>query len=37
VASNVYIKTPKGWRIVLRHVSVAPGPIPVDNPAQVLH
>ena len=37
VASNVYIKTPKGWRIVLRHVSVAPGPIPMDNPQQVLH
>jgi ketosteroid isomerase-like protein len=37
VASNVYIKTPKGWRIVLHHVSVAPGPVPVDIPAQILH
>jgi ketosteroid isomerase-like protein len=25
VATNVYIKTPQGWRIVLHHVSVAPG------------
>jgi ketosteroid isomerase-like protein len=37
VASNVYIKTPKGWRMVLHHVSVAPGPVPVENPAQILH
>ncbi|SFU97891.1 YybH family protein [Pseudoduganella namucuonensis] len=37
VASNVYIKTPKGWRIVLHHVSVAPGPVPLQNPAQILH
>lgn len=25
VASNVYAKTPRGWRIVSHHVSVAPG------------
>lgn len=25
VASNVYLKTPKGWRIVVHHASVAPG------------
>ena len=37
VATNVYAKTPRGWRIVLHHVSVAPGPVPVDTPAQVLH
>jgi ketosteroid isomerase-like protein len=37
VATNVYVKTPRGWRIVLHHVSVAPGPVPVDTPAQVLH
>jgi ketosteroid isomerase-like protein len=37
IASNVYVKTPKGWRIVLHHVSVAPGPAPVDTRAQVLH
>jgi ketosteroid isomerase-like protein len=28
VATNVYLKTPQGWRIVLHHVSVAPGPAP---------
>ncbi|MES3023705.1 MAG: nuclear transport factor 2 family protein [Pseudomonadota bacterium] len=31
IATNVYIKTPQGWRIVLHHVSVAPGAIP-DGP-----
>jgi len=25
VATNVYSKTPQGWRIVLHHASVAPG------------
>jgi ketosteroid isomerase-like protein len=25
VATNVYVKTPLGWRIVLHHASVAPG------------
>jgi ketosteroid isomerase-like protein len=28
VATNVYMKTPQGWRMVLHHVSVAPGPVP---------
>jgi ketosteroid isomerase-like protein len=28
VATNVYLKTPAGWRIVLHHASVAPGPAP---------
>jgi ketosteroid isomerase-like protein len=28
VATNVYLKTPQGWRMVLHHVSVAPGPAP---------
>jgi ketosteroid isomerase-like protein len=37
IATNVYVKTPKGWRIVLHHVSVAPGPAPVDVRAQILH
>lgn len=37
IASNVYIKTPKGWRIVLHHVSVAPGPVPIEHPTQILH
>jgi len=25
IATNVYIKTPLGWRIVLHHASIAPG------------
>jgi ketosteroid isomerase-like protein len=29
VATNAYLKTPQGWRMVLHHVSVAPGPAPV--------
>lgn len=28
VATNVYMKTPQGWRMVLHHVSVAPGVAP---------
>ena len=30
VATNVYMKTPQGWRMVLHHVSVAPGPVPAS-------
>ncbi|PHV04209.1 DUF4440 domain-containing protein [Janthinobacterium sp. BJB412] len=37
LATNVYVKTPRGWRIVLHHVSVGPGPVPPDSPAQILH
>ena len=37
IATNVYAKTPRGWRIVLHHVSVAPGPAPADPHAQILH
>lgn len=37
LATNVYVKTPRGWRIVLHHVSVSPGPVPVDVRAQILH
>lgn len=37
VATNVYAKTPKGWRIVLHHVSIAPGAAPVESHAQILH
>lgn len=32
VATNVYLKTPQGWRMVLHHVSVAPGPVPSAVP-----
>jgi ketosteroid isomerase-like protein len=37
LATNVYVKTPRGWRIVLHHVSVGPGPVPAESPAQILH
>jgi len=38
VATNVYMKTPRGWRMVLHHVSVAPGPVPASlYPAASLH
>lgn len=37
MATNVYAKTPKGWRIVLHHVSIAPGPAPLDTHSQILH
>ena len=37
VATNVYMKTPRGWRIVLHHASVAVGPVPVESPSQILH
>ncbi|MBJ7313377.1 YybH family protein [Rugamonas sp. CCM 8940] len=37
LATNVYVKTPRGWRIVLHHVSVGPGPVPLESPAQILH
>lgn len=37
IATNVYSKTPRGWRIVLHHVSVASGQVPTDARAQILH
>ncbi|HAT32106.1 MAG TPA: DUF4440 domain-containing protein [Janthinobacterium sp.] len=37
LATNVYVKTPRGWRIVLHHASVAPGNAPDDGGAQILH
>ena len=38
LATNVYVKTPRGWRIVLHHVSIAPGGAPTDAAgAQILH
>jgi ketosteroid isomerase-like protein len=30
LATNVYMKTPLGWRIVTHHASVVPGEAPVD-------
>jgi len=37
IATNVYAKTPRGWRIVLHHVSIAPGAAPVDTSTPILH
>ena len=37
MATNVYVKTPRGWRIVLHHVSLAPGSAQPDMKAQILH
>jgi ketosteroid isomerase-like protein len=37
VATNVYMKTPQGWRMVLHHVSVAPGPVPAGYATSSLH
>lgn len=33
LATNIYLKTPKGWRIVVHHASVAPGVAPADPAA----
>ncbi|WP_050461764.1 YybH family protein [Herbaspirillum autotrophicum] len=30
VATNIYLKTARGWRIVLHHASVAPGQAPLE-------
>jgi ketosteroid isomerase-like protein len=38
LATNVYLKTPHGWRMVMRHASVAPGTMPESSiNATVLH
>lgn len=38
LATNVYLKTPQGWRMVLHHASVAPGrPAEQAPPQGVLH
>jgi ketosteroid isomerase-like protein len=37
VATNVYLKTPHGWGMVLHHVSVAPGHAPKGHPPSNLH
>lgn len=38
LATNVYLKTPRGWRLAMRHASIAPGKMP-ESPinATVLH
>lgn len=38
LATNVYLKTPHGWRLTMHHASVAPGKMPeVNITASVLH
>ena len=38
IATNVFLKTAQGWRIVIHHASVAPGPAPSHQPPNnVLH
>ena len=37
LATNVYIKTPRGWRIVLHHAAVAPGTAPEHAGEPILH
>lgn len=38
LATNVYMKTPQGWRIVAHHASVVPGEAPPNVPiAALLH
>jgi uncharacterized protein (TIGR02246 family) len=38
LATNVYVKTPRGWRITTHHASVAAGEAPPDlSKADVLH
>jgi ketosteroid isomerase-like protein len=38
IATNVYMKTPQGWRIVVHHAAIAAGKPPIDIfKASVLH
>jgi ketosteroid isomerase-like protein len=38
VATNIYLKTPQGWRIAVHHASVAPGSINNEHSAgSMLH
>ncbi|MFZ6719804.1 YybH family protein [Undibacterium sp. Ji49W] len=38
LATNVYVKTPHGWRITMHHASVASGKAPLDLfKASILH
>ncbi|HJV82099.1 nuclear transport factor 2 family protein [Noviherbaspirillum sp.] len=36
LATNVYMKTPQGWRIVAHHASVVPGEAPADAKVSAL-
>lgn len=38
LATNVYVKTAQGWRIVMHHASIAPGNMTIDPAAgSMLH
>ena len=39
VASNVYLRTAAGWRMIVHHASPAPGPAaePPADPPKILH
>jgi ketosteroid isomerase-like protein len=38
LATNVYLKTPRGWRMVMHHASIAQGKMPESSAgATVLH
>ena len=38
IATNIYIKTPQGWRIAVHHASVAPGAVATEHTAgSMLH
>ncbi|HEX2650859.1 MAG TPA: SgcJ/EcaC family oxidoreductase [Burkholderiales bacterium] len=39
IATNVYLRTAAGWRMVVHHASPAPGPAPEPPPAapKILH
>lgn len=36
LATNVYVKTPHGWRIVVHHASVVPGKAPIEQAASAM-
>jgi ketosteroid isomerase-like protein len=36
IATNVYMKTARGWRLVSHHASVVPGEAPSDTPVTAL-
>jgi ketosteroid isomerase-like protein len=36
IATNVYMKTAQGWRIVAHHASIAPGPAPSEPIAETM-
>jgi ketosteroid isomerase-like protein len=37
VATNVYMRTPVGWRLVVHHASQAPAAMPTAHPPGPLH